>query len=56
MYICATSSTPLAAAMIIKGLSPGAALVFLSGGASHEYRFDNGDKRIYGNKVGFSFT
>ena len=32
MYICATSSTPLAAAMIIKGLSPGAALVFLLAG------------------------
>ncbi|MBI5814452.1 MAG: SO_0444 family Cu/Zn efflux transporter [Nitrospinae bacterium] len=32
MYICATASTPLAAAMIIKGLSPGAALVFLLSG------------------------
>jgi hypothetical protein len=32
MYICATSSTPLAAAMILKGLSPGAALVFLLAG------------------------
>ena len=29
IYICATSSTPLAAALIMKGLSPGAALVFL---------------------------
>lgn len=29
MYVCATSSTPLAAALIAKGLSPGAALVFL---------------------------
>lgn len=32
MYICATSSTPIAAAMILKGLSPGAALVFLLAG------------------------
>ena len=32
MYICATASTPLAAAMIMKGLSPGAALVFLLSG------------------------
>lgn len=32
MYICATSSTPLAAAMILKGLNPGAALVFLLAG------------------------
>lgn len=28
-YVCATSSTPIAAAMILKGLNPGAALVFL---------------------------
>ncbi|MDH5509967.1 MAG: SO_0444 family Cu/Zn efflux transporter [Nitrospinota bacterium] len=32
MYICATASTPLAAALMIKGLSPGAALVFLLSG------------------------
>ncbi|MGD8452639.1 MAG: SO_0444 family Cu/Zn efflux transporter [Phycisphaerae bacterium] len=29
LYVCATASTPLAAALIAKGLSPGAALVFL---------------------------
>ena len=29
MYVCATASTPIAAALIMKGLSPGAALVFL---------------------------
>jgi uncharacterized membrane protein YraQ (UPF0718 family) len=29
MYICATASTPVAAALILKGVSPGAALVFL---------------------------
>jgi len=29
MYICATASTPVAAALIAKGLDPGAALVFL---------------------------
>ena len=32
LYICATSSTPIAAAMILKGVSPGAALVFLLAG------------------------
>ena len=32
MYICATASTPIAAALIIKGVSPGAALVFLLAG------------------------
>ncbi|MBI4580861.1 MAG: SO_0444 family Cu/Zn efflux transporter [Planctomycetes bacterium] len=31
-YVCATSSTPIAAALIAKGLSPGAALVFLLAG------------------------
>lgn len=32
MYICATSSTPIAAALILSGVSPGAALVFLLAG------------------------
>lgn len=29
MYVCATASTPIAAALVLKGVSPGAALVFL---------------------------
>ncbi len=29
LYVCASSSTPVAAALVLKGLSPGAALVFL---------------------------
>jgi uncharacterized protein len=32
MYICATASTPIAAALILKGVSPGTALVFLLAG------------------------
>lgn len=32
LYICATASTPIAAALILKGVSPGAALVFLMSG------------------------
>lgn len=32
LYVCATASTPLAAALVLKGLSPGAALVFLLAG------------------------
>lgn len=32
LYICATASTPIAAALVLKGLSPGAALVFLLAG------------------------
>lgn len=32
VYVCATASVPVAAALILKGLSPGAALVFLMTG------------------------
>ncbi len=32
LHICATASTPIAAALILKGVSPGAALVFLLAG------------------------
>ncbi len=32
MYICASASTPIAASLIMKGMSPGAALVFLLAG------------------------
>ncbi len=32
LYVCATSSTPIAATLALKGLSPGAALVFLLAG------------------------
>jgi hypothetical protein len=32
LYICATASTPIAAAMILKGVSPGVALVFMLAG------------------------
>ena len=29
MYVCASATTPIAAALVAKGLSPGAALIFL---------------------------
>ena len=32
IYVCAASSTPIAASLILKGMSPGAALVFLLAG------------------------
>lgn len=32
MYVCATMSTPIAAALVLKGMSPGAALVLLVAG------------------------
>jgi hypothetical protein len=31
IYVCASEATPLAAALVMKGLNPGAALVFLRG-------------------------
>ena len=32
LYMCASASTPIAAALIVKGISPGAAIVFLLAG------------------------
>ena len=32
LYICASASTPIAAALVAKGVSPGAALIFLMTG------------------------
>jgi len=32
LYVCTTASTPIAAALVLKGLNPGAALVFLLAG------------------------
>jgi HflK protein len=32
MYVCASASSPIAAALLVKGLSPGAAIVFLLAG------------------------
>lgn len=37
MYICASASTPIAAALILKGLSPGAAFVFLLAGPATNF-------------------
>ncbi len=40
VYVCASASTPIAAALLMKGLSPGAALVFLlSGPATNAVNF-----------------
>ena len=37
MYVCASASTPIAAALIMKGISPGAALVFLLAGPATNF-------------------
>ncbi len=51
MYVCATSSTPIAAALILKGLNPGAALVFLLAGPATNAATINIVKNIFNNRA-----
>jgi uncharacterized membrane protein YraQ (UPF0718 family) len=50
LYICATASTPIAAALILKGVSPGAALVFLLVGPATNVTSLTVVSRILGKK------
>ena len=51
MYICASASTPIAAALIAKGMSPGAALVFLLVGPATNAAGIAVVSRLMGNKT-----
>ncbi|HRF90841.1 MAG TPA: permease, partial [Desulfobacter postgatei] len=51
MYVCATSSTPIAAALILKGLNPGAALVFLLAGPATNAATMGVVKNIFGTRA-----
>lgn len=51
LYICATASTPIAAAMVLKGLSPGAALVFLLAGPATNAATITIINKFWGRKV-----
>ncbi|WP_394699449.1 SO_0444 family Cu/Zn efflux transporter [uncultured Desulfobacter sp.] len=51
MYVCATSSTPIAAALILKGLNPGAALVFLLAGPATNVATMGMVKNIFGTRA-----
>ncbi|MCK5312397.1 MAG: permease [Desulfobacteraceae bacterium] len=51
MYVCATSSTPIAAALILKGLNPGAALVFLIAGPATNAATINIVKNIFNTRA-----
>ena len=51
MYVCATSSTPIAAALIIKGLNPGAALIFLLAGPATNVATINVVKKIFNTRT-----
>lgn len=51
LYICASASTPIAAALVLKGLSPGAALVFLLAGPATNIGSLAILRRLLGNRV-----
>lgn len=51
MYLCATGSIPIAAALILKGLSPGAALVLLMAGPATSMAAILVTNRILGRKT-----
>jgi uncharacterized protein len=62
MYICATASTPVAAAMILAGVSPGTALVFLLAGPASNFSTmivigrEMGSRTLVGYLAGISVT
>lgn len=51
LYICATGSVPIAAVLLLKGLSPGAALVILMAGPATNIATITVIKKIFGNKT-----
>ncbi len=51
LYVCATASTPIVAALALKGLSPGAALVFLLAGPATNAASLTVVTRILGKKA-----
>lgn len=55
MYVCATSSTPIAAALILKGLNPGAALVFLLAGPATNAATINIVRNVFNTRALFIY-
>jgi uncharacterized membrane protein YraQ (UPF0718 family) len=51
LYVCATASTPIAAALALKGISPGAALVFLMAGPATNVASFTVVSKIIGKKA-----
>lgn len=51
LYICATGSVPIAAVLLLKGLSPGAALVILMAGPATNIATITVIKKVFGNKT-----
>ncbi|NOZ02170.1 MAG: hypothetical protein GXP54_09810 [Deltaproteobacteria bacterium] len=56
IYVCATGSTPLAAMLIAKGLSPGAAIAFLMTGPATNITTFGILSRMHGRKVAVLFA
>ncbi|MGM0417612.1 MAG: SO_0444 family Cu/Zn efflux transporter [Thermodesulfobacteriota bacterium] len=55
LYVCATSSTPIAAAFLMTGISPGAALVFLLAGPATNAASFSVISSIIGKKSAFIY-
>lgn len=55
IYICATASTPVAAALVAKGLDPGAALVFLLAGPATNLATLHAVRSFLGKRVLISY-
>lgn len=55
LYVCATASVPIAAALMLKGLSPGAALVFLMAGPATNAATMTVIKQTLGGKTLFAY-
>jgi uncharacterized membrane protein YraQ (UPF0718 family) len=51
VYVCASASTPIAAALLLKGMSPGAALVFLLAGPATNFGSLFVVSRLVGRRV-----
>ncbi|MFI3277537.1 MAG: permease [Rikenellaceae bacterium] len=55
LYICATGSVPIVAVLMMKGLSPGAALILLMAGPATNAATINVIRQIFGNKTLLSY-
>ncbi|MRT94397.1 SO_0444 family Cu/Zn efflux transporter [Ancylomarina sp. 16SWW S1-10-2] len=55
LYICATSSVPVAAILLMKGVSPGAALVFLMAGPATNAATITVLNKVLGKKTSFAY-
>lgn len=55
LYVCATGSVPIAAALILKGMSPGAAIVFLMAGPATNAATITVISKVMGKKSLFAY-